>query len=157
MQIINKKEALDRLSKLEGEAKALHNIIDAPESIFDRVQDMDSLFREAGEDPNDKAYKLIPGMTPRQVSRIRHARVDLLNEVFRPQELSLTDKWHYPVYWRPGTSVNPGSGFSLHAVYYVRAHSGVGARLSQFDEKTVKHLDKYFHDEITGYLENRPA
>lgn len=121
-------------------------------SLKERCTTMADVFREAGKNPAD--YVIPKDATPHQISCIRHARVDILCEVFREgKELGLGDQWWYLWYNRP----NSASGWSLCGSDCGHGFACVGSRLCVCDKATTLHLDKHFRDEITAMLENRPA
>lgn len=153
---ITKERAIKAYKAADSSTKTVLETLLGKENVLadlkERCTTMADVFREAGEDPVN--YEIPKDATPRQISRIRHARVDLLCEVFREgKELMLGNKWWYLWYYRPKS----GSGWSLGSSVWGNSTARVGSRLCVPDKETALHLDEHFRDEITAYLENRPA
>lgn len=140
---MNKTEALNRLSALENEAKALRAIIEAPEkklSVIERILTIEDACNELGidfddlyddcEDEYEEAEKAIKTFA----KALREGK-------------AASECFYYPYFYRPS-----GGGFSCSAYDGGHGYTRVGARLCVDTAEKAKHLGKCMEPFYKTYL-----
>lgn len=143
---MNKAEALNRLSSLENEAKALRTIIEAPEkpkTILDRVISVKDACNELRREFDDIYDDCKDDYDRAEVD------VKIFAEALREGKPA-SECMHHPYFYR-GSS---GGGFSVNVVdsYYYGACTYVGARLRVDTPEKAMHLGRCMESSYKIYL-----
>ncbi len=151
---MDKQKALERLSKLEDEAKELRKIIEAPEKkkdIFERLQTYEDCCIELNIDPQAQLPYDKP-MNDVEISINAYAKLIVIckafNEGWIPDWNNSNEAKWYP--WFQKNSSSFGFSFTGYGSWY--SCTSVGSRLCLKTKTITEHVGKKFEKIYNEYL-----
>lgn len=151
----NKKDALDRLTAIENEAKELRKIIDKPEDVTDRIKTFDQAlveFSTMGEYSNNFSTLLsYNGINKDLIAAKAFLQLTIiakvLNEGWKPNWSNSNEHKYYPYF-----KYKSGFGFSYSNLNSWHLLTFCGSRLCFKSYELAKYAGKQFESIYRDFL-----